>query len=184
MNRPKIIGITGVAGAGKDSVRAILEEHGFNGMAFADPIRDMIRMLIAGAGIDEAYIDSRELKESIIPELGVSYRHMAQTLGTEWGRSLQSDFWLRLAGAYMADVSECFQDSRFVISDVRFINEAKWVWDRGGVIWRVVRPGVPSVRRHVSEFESCQIEADKTLFNIGTIEDLRDAISEALEVAQ
>lgn len=179
--RSRIIGLTGTAGVGKDTVRAVLEEHGFNGMAFADPIRDMIRTLMTGSGIDESYMDSRELKESIIPELGVSYRHMAQTLGTEWGRGLRGDFWLRLAGAYMADVADNLQGCDFVISDVRFINEAQWVINRGGQIWRVVRPGVLAVRDHVSETESNHITADVTIYNTSSIDELRRAVEISLE---
>lgn len=181
MTASRIIGLTGTAGVGKDTVRAFLEEHGFNGMAFADPIRDMIRTLMTGCGIDDAYMDSRDLKESIIPELGVSYRHMAQTLGTEFGRNLHSDFWLRLAGAYIADVGESLLGCDFVISDVRFVNEAQWVRDRGGEIWRIVRPGIATVRGHVSEFEGNLIDADKVIYNTGSFTELRQAVEIALE---
>ena len=175
-----IIGLAGYAGTGKDTVRALLEELGFNGMAFADPIRAMLRELLTGNGISDEYIDSRAFKEKVIPELGVSYRQMAQTLGTEWGRSLHADFWLRLAGAYMADLAESDGHSHFVISDVRFVNEAQWVRDRGGIIWRIERPGVVPVRAHVSEQELYHFGADQVIQNTGSIDDLRRAVVEAI----
>lgn len=177
-----LIGLTGNAGSGKDTVRAILEMQGFCGLAFADPIRAMIRELLTSNGIDDACLDERALKETIIPELGVSYRHMAQSLGTEWGRNLQRDFWLRMAGAYMADQQEAGQ-THFVISDVRFANEAKWVRQRGGQIWRVHREGIAAVREHASERGVDHIRPSRTIHNNGTLDDLREAVLELLEAA-
>lgn len=177
--KPIIIGLTGNAGTGKDTVRQILEGQGFMGMAFADPIRAMLRELLLGNGIGDHYINSREFKEAIIPELGVSYREMAQTLGTEWGRSLQADFWLRLASAYVADLEHegCTQ---IVVSDVRFRNEADWVRERGGVIWRVVRPTAGQVRSHISEVGMTSIVHDHIIDNSGDVDQLRITVERAL----
>jgi hypothetical protein len=140
----------------------------------------MVRELLASSGIDDAYLDERALKETIIPELGVSYRHMAQSLGTEWGRNLQKDFWLRLAGAFMRDQTDA-GESHFVISDVRFENEAAWVKQRGGVIWRVHREGLASVRPHVSESGIDNIKPHRTIHNNGTPQDLAEAVALAIE---
>lgn len=180
---PHIIGLTGFAGTGKDTVRGILKEHGYNGLAFADPIRAMLRELLTNAGISEQYMDSRNLKEEVIPALGVSYRHLAQSLGTEWGRSLQHDFWLRIAGAHMADLTEQAnaESLPFVLSDVRFVNEAAWIRARGGVIWQVSREGINPVRLHVSEAEIERIQIDRIIFNDWSIDDLRTNVQNALE---
>lgn len=177
---PTIIGLTGLAGTGKDTVRAILEEHDFVGFAFADPIRAMIRELLLVADIDPARMDDRNLKELPIYQLSsdgkpVSYRMLAQTLGTEWARGIQPDFWLRIAQSYMDGIrSMTFGDMpRFVVSDVRFQNEADWVRAQGGTIWRVDRPGVAPVRAHASEAEVAQIAHDGVIVNAGSIHDLR-----------
>ena len=175
-----IVGLTGYAGSGKDTVRAMLEREGFVGLAFADPIRAMIRELLTSCGIDDAYLDDRELKETIIPELGVSYRHMAQSLGTEWGRNLRGDFWLRLAGAFMADQADA-GETHFVVSDVRFANEADWIKRQGGKIWRIHREGLASVRAHVSESGVDNIKPDRTIHNNGTPEQLAEAVALAIE---
>lgn len=183
---PIIIGLTGFAGTGKDTVRAVLEELGYNGLAFADPIRDMIRTLLSGAHIDEQYMDSRKLKEEVIPALGTSYRQLAQTLGTEWGRSQHPDFWLRIAGAHMADLTAnaVRQPVCFVLSDVRFTNEAKWIRERGGMIWSINRVGVAPVRQHVSEDNIAQLvaEADRAIDNNGHLDDLRTTVLNALVI--
>ena len=175
-----LIGLSGLAGSGKDTVRAMLEREGFVGLAFADPIRSMIRELLIGSGIDDAYLDERELKETIIPELGVSYRHMAQSLGTEWGRNLRSDFWLRAAAAFVTDQQQA-GEAHFVISDVRFANEAEWIKRQGGQIWRIHREGLAGVRPHVSESGVDSIKPHRTIHNNGTPEQLHEAVMAALE---
>lgn len=175
-----LIGLTGYAGTGKDTVRAILQDRGYIGLAFADPIRSMIRTLLTDSGIGDEWMDYREHKEQVIPALGVSYRHMAQTLGTEWGRNLQPDFWLRLAGAYMDDIYNDGDETHFVISDVRFENEADWVRARGGVIWRVHRAAATPVRPHASEAEIEHIAPSWHIHNNGSIQDLRERVFDAI----
>ena len=183
---PTIIGLTGYAGTGKDTVRELLcTNHGFEGMAFADPIRMMLRELLLSNGITDAWMQDRQLKEAVIPALGVSYRHMAQTLGTEWGRSLHTDFWTRTAGAYIDDANQqpgTFNAS-FVVSDVRFANEAQWVRERGGVIWRVERSAAVPVRAHASEAEIYHIHADAVVDNNGSIDALQLQVSQLLKGA-
>ena len=90
--KPFVIGVTGKARSGKDT----LSEHlytrlGFdcNRAAFADPVKDMLRAI----GID----DIEGYKEEVHPLLGVTSRKMMQTLGTEWGReAIGGDTWINL----------------------------------------------------------------------------------------
>ena len=176
---PALIGLTGLAGAGKDTVRQILEQqHGYIGLGFADPIRNMLRTLLSDNGISAEWMDARELKEQPIPALGKSYRELAQTLGTEWGRKvLGQGFWLNIAAAYIEDItSQTFNPLHFVVSDVRFANEADWVRLRGGVIWQVIRPGLDAVRPHVSEQGAASIKPDDVIYNDGSIDDLADDV--------
>ena len=180
MSKTFLIGLTGYAGTGKDTVRDILQGEGFAGFAFADPIRAMLRELLTSNGISECYMDERALKESPIEQLGVSYRHMAQTLGTEWGRRLADDFWLRIARAYLDDM-QAQGETHFCESDVRFVNEAQWVREQGGVIWRIERPQALPVRTHVSEAELYLFKADKTIDNSGSFDQLADQVHAALE---
>jgi len=183
MKQPTLIGLTGYAGTGKDTVRKMLEDAGYRGFALADPIRSMLRDLLLKSGISDQYIDSRELKETIIPELGVSYRHMAQSLGTEWGRSLDNKFWLRIAGAYLYEQHELGCNA-FCVSDIRFANEADWVRERGGVIWRIERHDATAVRFHVSEYAQLDVKPDLTILNQGTLGDLHRAVMDALDKVQ
>ena len=176
-----LIGITGYAGTGKDTVRGMLAQKGFTGLAFADPIRAMLRSLLRSSGLNEAYMDSRMFKERTIPELDVSYRHLAQTLGTEWGRAVQPDLWLRLAANKMMMASREDAAAQFVISDVRFCNEADFVRNLGGQIWRIDRKDAPRVRDHVSESEIDRVPADRYIHNNGSLVELQRLVCAALD---
>jgi hypothetical protein len=181
MTKPLLIGLTGVAGSGKDTVREILDaRHGYDGIAFADPIRDMLRELLDSVGVDEKWMTERELKEREIPELGASYRQMAQLLGTEWGRTLHPDFWLKIAESRIA-LFRKFGSPGVVISDVRFPNEAAWVKAQGGVVWKILRPGIEAVRAHASESLVDTLPYDYVIDNRGSIADLKYAVDMALE---
>lgn len=180
MKNPTLIGLTGYAGTGKDTVRTVLQKHGFEGFAFADPMRNMIRELLQTSGVGEHWMDWRECKEEPMPVFGVSYRHQMQTLG-DWGRSFSEDFWLKNATAYMEKLKKQ-KASAFVVSDVRFANEAAWVRHHGGVIWRVHRDAAQPVREHVSESGVDDIRPDLTVHNNGTIEDLCAGVADALGV--
>lgn len=180
MTKPRLIGLTGYAGTGKDTVRSILEEeYDLDGMAFADAIRDMLAGLFASVGIDHGWMVERHLKEMEIPELGASYRKLAQLLGTEWGRSIDPDFWVRIAAAKVKLCAH-YNNAGVVISDVRFPNEAAWIRSQGGVIWRVIRPGTAPVRAHASEDLIAGLQHDYVIDNRGTIDDLEVAVKTAL----
>lgn len=180
MTKPFLIGLTGYAGSGKDTVRNILEErHEFDGIAFADPIRDMLRALLDTTGIPEKWLTERELKEKEIPELGLSYRQMAQALGTEWGRALKESLWLDIAAAKIALYRQ-YDSPGVVISDVRFPNEAAWVRAQGGKVWTILRPGIEPVRAHASEELIATLPYDYVIYNGGTIDDLHKAVDAAL----
>jgi hypothetical protein len=139
-----IVGITGRAGAGKDTVADYLvDTYGFGKTSFAGPIKDMINTLLGEQ--PEAWED-REWKETPIL-CGKSPRYLAQTLGTEWGRRIVGeDIWVRLA----LDASNDFE--HLVISDVRFDNEAEAIHEAGGYIIQVCRNNtLTQLTEHASE---------------------------------
>jgi hypothetical protein len=105
---------------------------------------------------------------------------MAQSLGTEWARNLRRDFWLRIAAAFVVDQMDA-GETHFVISDVRFANEAEWVRNKGGQIWRIHREGLAGVRPHVSESGIDNIKPTRTIHNNGSTADLAEAVALAIE---
>lgn len=147
-----LVGLVGRAGAGKSTVaHHLVEEHAFTHIALANPIVEMIGALFEGAEVPSCWLTERGLKEVPTP-LGFSYRRLAQTLGTEWGRGLAEDFWLRIAAIKLATARRMGES--VVISDVRFPNEAAWIVQHGGFLLRVLRepqPGEAAAAEHASE---------------------------------
>lgn len=123
-----LIGFTGPAGVGKDEAARrlnLLLPH-YDTYAFAKPIKAALATL----GFQEP--KTREEKESLVPGLGSSYRRLAQTLGTEWGRDcIRPDFWLWLAKQRAA------KQPNLLVTDVRFENEAVWIRESGGLMVHV-----------------------------------------------
>ena len=59
---PRVIGLAGAAGNGKDTVRGMLEAHGYIGLAFADALRDMLEVLLVHTGVPHEHMTDRRLK--------------------------------------------------------------------------------------------------------------------------
>lgn len=167
-----LIGLTGLAGSGKSVVADILmREFGFTRVKFADPLKNMLRAMLADAGHiaeDVERMLEGDLKEVEIPEIGVTPRHLMVTLGTEWGRDLvRQDLWTRLWAAR----ADCFD--RVVVDDVRFPNEVDLIRARGGQVWHLERPGL-TASDHISE--QLAVTPDLTFVNDRTLEGLQAAV--------
>jgi hypothetical protein len=72
---------------------------------------------------------------------------------------------------------------RYVITDVRFKNEAAELSFYGGRLWRVERPGVGPVNAHISETDVINAPVDQTIVNGGTLEDLKALIKTRMAYA-
>lgn len=182
MNTPKLIGLIGRAGVGKDTVRQMLvDEYGFDGIAFADPIRAMLGALLDMVHQHHGHMTQRELKEQPIPTLDVSYRELAQKLGTEWGRNLVDPaLWVRVLAARVAAMRS-MGAHHIVVSDVRAANEAHWIVQNGGELWHIVRPSAEPVREHSSEADVDIVAlGSRRIDNSGTLDALWLAVSDAM----
>ena len=179
-HRPLLIGLTGRAGCGKTTVAQMLEDElAFEHIAFADPIVNMIGQLFADCDIGGEWITERALKEQPTT-LGFSYRHLAQTLGTEWARkTVAEDFWLRVAGLRLVPLRH--MGLNVVISDVRFPNEAEWLAAQGGHLVRVLRHDGPAVRAHESEAHSDHFQVTTELLNFGSLSTLLDQVTRMVD---
>lgn len=163
-----LIGITGAARSGKDTVANYLFVEGFAKESFAGPIREMICRL-TGMTLEQL----EKYKEISHPALqGKSPRYAMQTLGTEWGRNLIGDsLWVD------ACLARAFRHKDCVISDVRFDNEALAVRKAGGTVLKIVRPNLEaiSLSNHKSEQGVSSSLISATIINDGTISDLEEA---------
>lgn len=174
---PRLVGLCGAAGVGKSTVSNMLEALcGAHQLALADPIVNMLHSLLSDAGVGGEWIIERSLKEQP-SSIGYSYRHLAQTLGTEWGRNmLDPGIWLRVAQARAAQAHAL--GHHVVISDVRYPNEAEWMASLGGTLVRVMRPHVRGVRSHSSELHADDLPVAHVLSNDGSVQRLRHQVAD------
>jgi hypothetical protein len=165
-----IIGLTGYAQSGKDTLANILvEKFGFTRVAFADPIRDLLYEMNPSVkdggyrvrGVVDGY--GWEIAKTTFPEV----RNLLQNLGVGARKTFGESFWVQQA------LRKVHFEGNFVITDVRFSNEADAIrkYDNSQ-IWRVKRPGVGAVNLHESETQMDSYKVDQIFLNSGTVEDL------------
>lgn len=168
-----IIGLTGYAQSGKDTVAEYLvNNHGFKRVAFADKIRDLIyetnpmigdgtyflKVMVDAYGWD--VLKQREDVRRLLQNVGVAAR-------TVFGK----DFWVNQAIVGLDTVN-----NSYVFTDVRFKNEVESLKRLGAEIWRIERPNVTAVNQHISETELSDYVPDRLLLNEGTIEELHKVV--------
>ena len=184
---PRLIALYSPApGSGKSTVAEHLESRGFQTVKFAGPLKDMVRVLLFDhCGIDHAtterYVDG-DLKEEVIPEIGVTSRRIQQSLGTEWGRDLiREDLWVHLTRQTVA--RHLSAGRSVVIDDMRFQNEWMMVRDLRGQVIRIDRPSL-SAPEYGHRSEGGLNNVPMTLVtNDGTVDDLRLAVDRVLGYA-
>ncbi len=177
-----IIGLCGAAGAGKNTVAARLAFRGYRWIAFADPLYDAVSAI---TGLTVEQLQDRSRKENTLGWISCSPRRLLQTLGTEWGRKMiHEEIWVM---ATMQKI-ESAPGVNFCITDVRFANEAAAIKARGGVVWRVVRPGFGvldgETASHESERGIPDEYVDDEIVNDGGIYALQTAVDAAMRRLQ
>lgn len=173
-----IIGLIGYAQSGKDTVAKILvEHHGFTRVAFADKIRELLletnplvrdefrlEAVVSAYGWDQAKV--------LFPEI----RYLLQSLGIGARKTFGDDVWIVSVLRKLDD-----KNKKYVITDVRFENEAVIVKQLEGELWRIKRPGVSAVNAHLSESEMDGYKVDKILNNGGTFEELELLVQKRMD---
>lgn len=167
--RGRLIGLCGEKLAGKDTVFGIIQRFHPDAMrvAFADALKLEVAM---ACGVSVSRIEENKN----------TFRPVLQWWGTEFRRDLfSSTYWLDRA---RATIQHGLDENRLVvITDVRFQNEADFVREHGGKVWKVVRENNTNTDKHPSETELASIGADYYVFNNGSLKDLRLAVKVALE---
>ena len=195
----RVIGLTGPAGSGKDTVADLLHTHcGAHKMAFADALRAEI---VEAFCIEHIYLTRRETKEHPISALALarcldtafvgrmliqhqlfntdqldlnaprSPRQIMQWWGTEYRRAATPGYWVSKAAQHIHWLHKALQTRLLVITDVRFEDEATLVRSLGGQLWQIKRPGCDvAASAHVSEVTG---EAFKPSLVINNSHDMR-----------
>lgn len=170
----KIIGLTGRARSGKDSVadlliakHTVVHDTLSVKYSFATELKEACASLF-DLNIQMFYQGNREL---IIPEYGLSIRQIMQRFGTDAMRgTFGDDFWVnKIERKILSDDKV----DLLIIPDVRFENEAALVRKYGSLM-HVIKDDVKDVgdEGHASESGVLFKEGDVLIDNNGTLEDL------------
>lgn len=163
----KIIGITGNANSGKDTLADYViqtKNSSFVKYAFAKPIKDI---MIENLGFTYQQCYDQILKQSKDEFWNMTPREVMLLIGTKMFReNWRYDFWVKLMQKKIIDNI----NQNIIISDVRFPNEAKLIKKYGGIIILVNRNDNPIKVEHVSEKGLPNELIDYTIDNNSTIE--------------
>lgn len=191
-----LIGLTGRAGSGKDTVYNTL-------YALFNEVRPVVRLAFADnlkysalAAFQDPQQDWLELAEriksdgTISVEIGedkitVSGREFFQRYGTEAHRDLfGEDFWVDaiLPPLEPLDFGPFLHSPEiYVVTDVRYDNEASRIREYGGFIWLIDRPGDEiEESQHASEIPISEELIDYVIPNDGDLEDLKNNIAKTI----
>jgi hypothetical protein len=159
-----IIGLSGYARSGKDTVAGMLMGiHGYERVAFADKIRELLFAmdpLIDHNGMSFRLQDIVEFKgweeaKTQHPEI----RRLLQDLGVGGRQLLDDTVWINAA------LNSFTADDKVVVTDVRFKNEAARIKNLGGHIWRINRVNVGPANDHISEIDLDDWDFDGVITN-------------------
>jgi dephospho-CoA kinase len=176
-----IIGITGRIGSGKTTAAEYLIKNGFKEYSMAGPLKEIGRIFHFE---QHQLYGTQEQKLEINEHWGISSRHFLQKFGTDICRNalpktipdmkIGDTIWVRLFEIEQAKNPT----TNYVVSDVRFLDEAACIKRMGGKVIRVVRNTETQgdEHKHVSELEMERIEPDHTIDNNGSYEELYEWI--------
>lgn len=176
-----IIGLTGYAQSGKDSVAKVLvQNYGFQRIAFADKIRELLYQMnpiISTVANEPMYLRGAVDRDGWdVTKQSQEVRRLLQDLGVGARHVFGDNHWVVEA------LKSIDRENNYVITDVRFMNEAEWVKDvYNGILWSVDRPGVRAVNNHISEREMEAYPVDAILKNSGTLDDLEEMVHQRME---
>lgn len=166
-----LIAICGHKFSGKSTVANLLHNAtGYPVVSFADKLKDVCCVL---SGCTREDLEDYDFKENeLVPDYlrpycgdaeKSTFRAFLQHFGSEVMRGVNDNIWIDCT------LSNC--EESVIVSDCRFPNEAKAVKARGGIVIKVVREGCGG-DSHQSETRIDEIDADYTLWNDTTLENL------------
>jgi hypothetical protein len=174
---PKLIGIAGKKRSGKDTaareIKSLLSPMRIDVVRFADPLKEFCSKIF-GWTLESLDGPQKEMPDPYWAREGrpaLSRREAMKRLGTEFGRECHPDVWIRfallqtdllLSGNHVQAVEgmghgldyQTRQAAQLVlITDVRFLNEARAIKAAGGLVVRLHRPQTETPDSHISEAE-------------------------------
>lgn len=185
-NKYKLIGVSGRKQHGKDTVADFLHrKYGYIPMAFAESVKKICAILF-DLSYDQLYGDLKEVPSDKL--FGFTPRELFQYIGTNIFRShmkslfetIHDDLWVYIIERKIDSIVKKYPNACFVISDVRFHNEASMISRKDGLILRVKRDKKNNnvsnlqnrINNHISETSVDALAVDYDIDNNGTLDEL------------
>jgi hypothetical protein len=176
-----IVGLSGYGQSGKDTAAGFMADYGFTRLAFADQVRAVALACNPSVNISDTIIPLTEPLAELVRIEGwegakrkAEVRILLQHLGVAVREHVDPDAWVN------ALFRQTSPGRRYVVTDVRFPNEAAAIKARGGIVVRVHRPGVGAVNAHLSETALDDWDFDAHLFNDGDLDAFRVGVQQFL----
>jgi hypothetical protein len=173
MSNRKIIVLCGRAQSGKSTAAKLIKDHlGTYQMAFADPMKKMMKAMGEGLGLEDRHLygTNADKNEPLEVFMGNTTRYALQTLGTEWRNLLSPQLW---TNHLLMRLNHVNPSVMIVIDDMRFAHEYYAMKDLGATIIGIERPGQgASNSTHASETWDFKSTGMPVIQNDGTVEQL------------
>lgn len=180
-----IVGLGTTAQVGKDTAAEYLVSK-YPGkvkrVAFADKVKDVAR-LVFGLSEEQMY-GPVSVKEAVDGRYGITPREIMQGIGDKM-RGIYTPIWVETLFNTTVPHWEKQGYEVFVISDVRYPNEADFIHKQGGYVVKITRDagGVSVGQQHSSEVSmNDYTNFDFQIVNNGSLEDYYNKIDEMMEV--
>ncbi len=168
-----VLGLGVTAQVGKDTAAEHIEENfpGAKRVAFADKLKN-VAMLLFGLSHEQCY-GPVSIKEKVDPRYGLTPREIMQGIGDKM-RDIHPDIWIDTV--FYTTIPELQEQGfdKFIISDVRYPNEADKIQNIDGVVVRIEREagGVSVGGDHPSETSMLDYtNYHTTIENNGTLDE-------------
>lgn len=177
-----LVGITGKAGSGKDTIGDYLvDKYKFQRISLADPIKRLVKDVFV---LDDITVYDRIEREKTLknwPDWSV--RKLLQFIGTELFRNNIDDaIWVKSLWLKIKENP----DINYVICDIRFQNELDYFRNNAlpgeFICLKVVRDGcngAVGLQGHASE--SYDLKADHVIYNNKSFENLYNSVEEIFQ---
>jgi cytidylate kinase len=187
------IAVSGKAGSGKNTVASVivkdilqLNSEEYRIAAFADKIKELTTSFFPGCDQDALYGASELRQKQIESEINeiiptvATYRQVTLDIG-KLGRTYSPSFWVGHAALkYLYSPPNL---KAYMIADLRFIEEYKWLKANDFTLIRVKRNNLIQIN-DVSETEQDKLSDDmfhSVIQNNGSMEDLQNTIKTELD---